>query len=167
MTVLESLGLRWTIGIGGVEVQRATTGTIVTHALGSCIGVAVFDAHAQIGGMLHAQMPMAAKSPDLARSEPCRFVDLAVPQLFQRAVTAGADKRRLRVTVAGAANMSGTVQPLFDIGQQNLTALRKALWKLGVLISAEETGGSIPRTMYLDLANGSTVVQSGSDRRPL
>lgn len=167
MPATEAIGPRWVIGIGGLEVRRSAGGVIITHALGSCIGVAVHDPYAQVGGMVHAQMPSSLKSPDLARSDPGRFVDLGVALLFQRAVEAGADKRRLRITVAGAANMSGATNPLFDIGQQNLTALRKALWRLGVLISAEETGGAIPRTMYLDLGTGTTTVQSGADRRNL
>lgn len=167
MAASEIIGQRFVIGIGGLQVVRATPGAIITHALGSCIGVAVWDACTQIGGMLHAQMPTSLKSPDLARSDPGRFVDLGVPLLVQRAEQAGADRRRLRLTVAGAANMSGAANPLFDIGQQNLTALRKALWRLGLLIAAEESGGSIPRTMYLDLVSGATTVQTGTDRRPL
>jgi chemotaxis protein CheD len=167
MAASEILGQRFVIGIGGLQVTSGVVGTIVTHALGSCIGVAVWDAHARVGGMLHAQMPISLKSPDLARSDPCRFVDLGVPLLFQQAEQAGANRRRLRVTVAGAANMSGATSPMFDIGQQNLTALRKVLWKLGMLIAAEETGGRIPRTMYLDLVSGATTVQSGTDRRNL
>lgn len=167
MPATEVIGPRWVIGIGGLTVQRADCGAIITHALGSCLGVAVIDPYAQVGGMLHAQMPTSAKSPELAAKDPGRFVDLGVPLLFQQAVAAGADKRRLRVTVAGAANMSGATNPLFDIGQQNLTALRKALWRLGALIAAEETGGAIPRTMILDLATGQTSVQSGTARRQL
>jgi chemotaxis protein CheD len=163
----EILGQRFTIGIGGLQVAKATVGTIVTHALGSCIGVAVWDAANQVGGMVHAQMPSSLKSPDLARSDPGRFVDLGVEILFRQAEQLGANRKRLRVTVAGAANMSGATNPLFDIGQQNLTALRKALWRLGVLIAAEETGGTIPRTMHLDLVSGATTVLSGGDRRIL
>ena len=163
----EYFGPRWTIGIGGLDVQTGNLGTIVTHALGSCIGVTVFDPVAHVGGMLHAQMPIAAKSPDLAKSDPGRFVDLGMQLLFQEAIAAGAEKRRLRIAVAGAANMSGNPNPMFDIGQQNLTALRKVLWKLGALIAAEDTGGSTPRTMYLDLASGTTTVQSGTVRRSL
>ncbi len=163
----EYFGPRWTIGIGGLEVQSGTLGTIVTHALGSCIGVTVHDPIAHIGGMLHAQMPISAKSPDLARTDPYRFVDLGMHQLIQEAVAAGANKRRLRIVVAGAANMSGNTNPMFDIGQQNLTALRKALWKLGSLIAAEDTGGTNPRTMYLDLASGTTTIQSGTVRRSI
>lgn len=167
MPVGEAVGPRWVIGIGGLEVRRASGGVIITHALGSCIGVALHDPRAGVGGMVHAQLPSSLKSPELARTAPGRFVDLGVEQLFRLAAEAGADRRRLRVTVAGAANMSGAASPLFDIGQQNLTALRKALWRLGVLIAAEETGGCIPRTMSLDLASGATTVQSGAERRNL
>ncbi len=163
----EIVGPRWVIGIGGLEVVREEGGCIITHALGSCLGVAIFDPATRVGGMLHAQMPISLKSPDLAREQPARFVDLGVDMLFRRATELGANRRRLRLTVAGAANMSGATSPLFDIGQQNLTALRKALWRLGVLIAAEDTGGSSPRTMVLDLGSGRTTIQSGACRKDL
>ncbi len=167
MPSTEVFGPRWVIGIGGLEVRRAAAGCIITHALGSCLGITVLDPIAQVGGMLHAQMPTSLKSPELARTDPCRFVDLGMEQLVQRALQLGADKRRLRMTVAGAANMSGSANPMFDIGQQNLTALRKALWRIGVLIAAEDTGGCQPRTMYLHLSTGHTTVQIGFTRKEL
>ena len=167
MPSTETIGPRWVIGIGGLEVVRADHGTIVTHALGSCLGVTVFDPAMRVGGMLHAQMPTSLKSPDLARTDPARFVDLGTDLLIRRAQELGADKRRLRLAVAGGANMSASASPLFDIGVQNLTALRKALWRIGVLVAAEDTGGSIPRTLHLDLATGRTTVQTGASRKEL
>lgn len=167
MAASEILGPRWVIGIGGLEVVRAEAGVIVTHALGSCLGVTVFDPTARIAGMLHAQMPTSLKSPDLARSDPARFVDLGMDLMLRRCQELGGDRRRLRLAVAGAANMSGSTSPLFDIGQQNLTALRKVLWRVGLLIAAEDTGGAHPRTMYIDVASGRTTVQTGAARKDL
>jgi chemotaxis protein CheD len=87
--------------------------------------------------------------------------------LVNRAVQLGADKRRLRLTVAGGANMTSTTDDRFNVATQNLTALRKILWRLGVLIAGEDTGGSCPRTMYLDLTTGNTVVQAGGIRKEI
>jgi chemotaxis protein CheD len=167
MPATEVFGPRWTIGIGGLEVVHADAGAIVTHALGSCLGICVLDPYAHVGGMLHAQLPTGARSPELARSEPARFVDLGLPLLVQRAIALGADKRRLRLTVAGAANMTGTQGDLFNVAAQNLTSLRKTLWRLGLLIAAEDTGGTTPRTMYLDLGGGGTTVVSAGVRKEL
>ena len=157
---------RHVIGIGGLEV-RCGPGEIATYALGSCLGITIHDPTSGVGGMLHAQLPCAARSPERARETPGLFVDSGLELLFARAVALGANRRRLRVAVAGAASMSAVANDVFNIPQQNLTALRKALWRLGVLIAAEDTGGSHPRTMYLDLATGRTTVQTGATRTDL
>jgi chemotaxis protein CheD len=167
MPATEVSGPRWTIGIGGLEVVRADDGALVTHALGSCLGVAVIDPHARVAGMLHAQLPASVRSPELAQSEPGRFVDLGVPLLIQRATALGAEKRRLRLTVAGGANMTGTADDRFNVAAQNLTALRKTLWRLGVLIAGEDVGGCVPRTMYLDITTGNTIVLASGIRKEI
>ena len=46
------------------------------------------------------------------------------------------------------------------IGKRNRTILRKVLWKVGVSLAAEDTGGSIARTMSLDLVKGDVRVRT-------
>jgi chemotaxis protein CheD len=149
-------GSQIVIGIGGLEVRRG--GCIVTYALGSCLGVTVFDAVSGVGGMLHAQLPLAARIPERARENPALFVDRGLTLLVERAIALGAEKRRLRLTVAGGANITATDNDLFNIARQNLTIMRKILWQLGMIIAAEDTGGSTPRNLSLDLTTGATRV---------
>ena len=151
---------RVVIGIGGIEARRADRGTIITHALGSCLGIVVYDAQARVGAMLHAQLPLGQLNADLARESPGRFVDLGIPLLFQAAVALGANRRLLRVTVAGAANMIATTNDLFNIATRNLTVMRKVFWQQGILLAGEDTGGTSPRTMTLRLDTGETVIDS-------
>ncbi len=151
---------RVVVGIGGLEARRADRGMIITHALGSCLGIVVYDPHARIGAMLHAQLPMGQLNAELARQNPERFVDLGIPLLFKAAVDLGANRRLLRVTVAGAANMIATTNDLFNIATRNLTVMRKLFWQQGVLLAAEDTGGTSPRTMTLKLDTGETVIDS-------
>ena len=40
---------------------------------------------------------------------------------------------------------------VFNIGQRNCLAMRKILWKAGVIVQAEETGGKTARTMRLEM----------------
>ena len=48
----------------------------------------------------------------------------------------------------------------FRIGSRNRTVLRKILWKLNILLAADDTGGQHSRTMTLRLADGSIALRS-------
>ena len=152
------------VGIGELKVLKDTRGFIITHALGSCIGITIYDATAKVGGMLHAQLPAAATNPARAQNEPAVFVDLGVPLLFKTAMSLGAEKRRLRVAVAGGAAVGACATDLFQIGARNLTVMRKLFWMNGVLIKGEDSGGTKPRTMALDLTTGETWIESEGKR---
>lgn len=151
------------IGIGGLAVRRAAAGSIVTHALGSCVAVAIHDPQAQVGGMLHAQLPLAGQHPERAREMPSLFVDTGLRLLLERLLAAGARKTRWRLTVAGGANLA-SASDYFDIANRNLTVLRKLCWQQGLVIAGEDTGGAHPRTMSLDLATGMTTIESQGRR---
>jgi chemotaxis protein CheD len=56
---------------------------LVTHALGSCLGLMVYDPEARVGGLLHAMLPLSKINPEKARSNPFMFVDTGVPRLFR------------------------------------------------------------------------------------
>ena len=151
---------RVVLGIGGLAVHRGDAGLIVTHALGSCVGITIWDPVARVGGLLHAQLPAGAGNPERAQREPGIFVDLAVPELFRNAYALGAEKSRLRVTVAGGACIGGSGNDLFSIGKRNLTVVRKLFWQNSILVAGEDTGGERPRTMSIDFATGHTLIAS-------
>ncbi|MDW8372768.1 MAG: chemotaxis protein CheD [Planctomycetota bacterium] len=157
---------RVVIGIGGLAVRQASAGCIVTHALGSCLGIAIHDPVAKVGGMVHAQLPLAGQHPERAREMPSLFVDTGVRLLLERMLAAGARKTRWRLTVAGGANLA-TASDYFEIANRNLTVLRKLCWQQGLVIAGEDTGGAHPRTMLLDLASGATIVEAQGRRYEL
>jgi chemotaxis protein CheD len=81
------------------------------------------------------------------------FADSGVPLLFRAAYQLGAEKRRLQVWLAGGAQVMDD-HGFFDIGRRNYTAVRKILWKAGVLIQGEEVGGTSSRTVRIEVATG-------------
>jgi chemotaxis protein CheD len=87
------------------------------------------------------------------------FTDTGVPLLLQTLLDMGAEKRRLIAKVAGAAKLLDEGNT-FRIGDRNMVVLRKIFWKNNILIAAEETGGSVARTMYLYMDSGQTVLRS-------
>jgi chemotaxis protein CheD len=146
------------IGIGDCQVSKEPEGTLVTYALGSCIAVIIHDPVAGVGGLLHFMLPES--SLDLAKAErnPFMFADTGIPVLFRSAYQLGADKKRLVVTVAGGAQMMDT-QGTFNIGKRNCLAMRKILWKAGVLVNAEHLGGDVSRTIRLEVRSGKVMLR--------
>src|SRR4051794_30394735 len=85
---------------GELAVSASPQDALVAHALGSCIGVAVHDSVLAIGGMAHIQHPAKLPHSPRGRSSWCS-ADLAVSELIRRVLALGANKRRLRVIIAG------------------------------------------------------------------
>lgn len=141
------------VGVADLAVTRDPKKSIVTYALGSCIGVTLYDPIAKVGGMLHFMLPESTVSQDKAAANPAMFGDLGIPLLHQKMLEAGAKKERLIVCAAGGAEVLAD-DGHFRIGNRNRTILRKILWKLNLLLSAEDTGGQNSRTLALRIEDG-------------
>ncbi|HSW47305.1 MAG TPA: chemotaxis protein CheD [Phycisphaerae bacterium] len=152
--------MRHVVGVGDMKIARGAGEIIVTHALGSCLGITLHDPVAQVGGLFHVMLPAASVSPDKAEKNPFMFVDTGTPLFFKEAYAAGAAKGRLTVKVAGGASL-GNGEDFFAIGKRNFIMLRKLFWKNGIMIAAEDIGGHISRTMFLDVGTGRTRLHSG------
>jgi chemotaxis protein CheD len=159
--------VKHTVGVADMRISGTLGDVIVTHALGSCLGLAVHDPHAGVGGLLHVMMPQASINPEKAAANPYMFVDSGVPAFFRSLYQAGGVKARLVVKVAGGGNVQGLSEDRFAIGRRNYVLLRKVLWQNGVLIAAEDVGGTIPRTMYLEIGTGRTWLSTAGQEREL
>ncbi len=155
--------MRLVVGIAEMQITNQPDDLLVTHALGSCIGIAIHDPVACVGAILHYMLPLSSLDLVKAAKNPYMFGDTGIPTLFQKAHKAGATKENLRVCMAGGASVIQDTQN-FDIGARNVVIARKLFWKNAVLISAEHVGGTAPRTLYLDMTNGSSWFTSGRDR---
>ena len=155
---------RRVVGIGEFAVSKTPSDTIVTHALGSCIAVCIWDASAGVGGLLHFLLPDSAINPDRAKTQPATFANSGLPLLFQAAYALGLDKKRCRVRLVGGAEIAnpGGISSL-NVGKRNLLAARNILWRNGLLIEGEVTGGTIPRSVALHMQDGAIDVTSGRD----
>ena len=147
------------VDIADYAVTNDRGNTLVTHSLGSCIGLTLWDPETRVGGMIHYMLPESSISPEKAKLRPAMFADSGLPLLFRKAFELGASKKRLVVKVAGGASLlddNGT----FNIGKRNYVILRKLLWRNNVLIQAEDVGGSISRTLRLNIETGRTTIRN-------
>lgn len=149
------------VGIADMRLSTSADDELVTYALGSCLGISLFDPVSRVGGLLHVMLPDSGIDEARAEDNPSVFVDTGVPQLFKRCYAAGAAKERLQVVVAGGAYTGAGEADHFQIGQRNVTMLRRLLWKNGVLIHKQDVGGREARTMSLSMQSGQVRLKRG------
>lgn len=154
------------VDIADLAVSNDPGCTLITYSLGSCIGVALWDPVARVGGMLHYMLPESAISPGKANEQPAMFADTGIPLLFKRMYSLGAEKKKMIVKVAGAAQMMDA-KGIFNIGKRNHLALRKILWQNNVMIDAEDVGGIEGRTMRLDVGTGRVIIKTKAGEHEL
>ena len=158
--------MKYTVGVSDMKLSNCAGDVIVTHALGSCIGIAIHDPESGVGGILHYMLPLSTVDPEKAGKNPFMFGDTGIPTLFEEAYKLGAKKDKLRVVMAGGAQVFED-RDFFDIGKRNTVIARKLFWKNNVLIAAEHVGGHAPRTMYLEIGPGATYFTSRGERTDL
>jgi chemotaxis protein CheD len=147
------------VGVADGGVSQDRDSMLVTYALGSCVAVMLHDPVAGVSGMVHYMLPESSMSSEKSTARPWMFADTGISYLLRAILERGGDKRRLVVCAAGGAQIMDD-DSTFNIGKRNCLALRKALWRWGLTASAEETGGTMPRTVRMEVATGRVWLQS-------
>ena len=81
------------VGVSDMKLSAQEGDQVVTHALGSCVGIAIYDASAGVGGILHYMLPLSQVDPAKAAANPMMFGDVAIPLFFEQSYRLGAKKR--------------------------------------------------------------------------
>jgi chemotaxis protein CheD len=148
------------VGISDYKLARCPN-VFVTYALGSCVGICLYDKQLKIGGLSHIMLPESNmfSQNDINRM---KFADTAIVDLVQGLTKLGADRRRLTAKIAGGAQMFEVQQGSLvgTIGDRNIFSVKKTLQGLKIPIIAEDTGLNYGRTVYFDLDTGIMKVQS-------
>lgn len=155
-----------TVDISDMKVSTRNDDIIITYSLGSCVALSLYDPVAGVGGLIHCMLPLSKIDPAKAMANPCMFTDLGVQTLLQAVFDQGAKRENLITKVAGGARLLDT-KNLFRIGERNYTVLRKVLWKNNILITAEDVGGTISRTVSLYMETGKTTIKTGGKETEL
>lgn len=145
------------VTIGQLVVAEAPA-RLMTPALGSCVGVALYDPFARRGGLAHVMLP--GPHPDYDDEAPGRFADYAVPELVKMLSERGTITRRIQARLAGGAAMFKGESSISTIGARNVAEVKRLLALMSIPVVAEDTGEAHARTLEMALATGETVVRS-------
>ena len=146
------------VGIGDMKFTRGN-GTIITYALGSCIGITVYDPAIKLGGLLHIMLPNRSDPND---PKIYKYADSGIREMVRKLSAFGMVKSRTVVKIAGGAKMfdiKGNTD-FGNIGQRNAAMVKKILMEERMRITSEDTGGAYARTMLLNVDNGDVVIRT-------
>ncbi|SHI68335.1 chemotaxis protein CheD [Propionispora hippei] len=128
--------------------------SLISYGLGSCVGIAMYDAVSKIGGLAHIMLPDSTQAR--SAENPAKFADTALPLMLDEMLRMGASKSRITAKIAGGAQMFtfANATDIMRVGERNSEAVKNILKKIDVRMIAEDTGGNYGRTVELKLESG-------------
>lgn len=146
------------VGIADMKMEKGA-GMLITYALGSCIGICLYDPGIKLGAMIHIMLPI---NMETGRKNTMKYADTGIRETVKQMEAKGALRSRITAKIAGGAKMfevSGG-SSLGNIGQRNIESVHMNLKKEGIRILKEDVGGSVARTLLFDVSNGTGYIRS-------
>ena len=119
--------------------------------LGTCVGLALFDPKAKVGGVIHLLLPEPVGSSTGYQDE--KYASHGVPVFIEAVLKAGASKENLKAWIAGGA-LVGPVDGrdlALDIGGRTADVTKAILSAQGIPVERQETGGFFSCCLSLDM----------------
>lgn len=153
------MGKNVIVGISDMAYSKAPD-VLATYALGSCVGICIYDKHNHIGGLSHVLLPQSTTND---KNQAMKFANTAIPLLLENLLKMGAVKPYMTAKIVGGAQMfamNNTASSVAQIGQRNVEAVKIALRTANIRIIAEDTGLDYGRSVFFDLATGIVKVKT-------
>lgn len=150
---------RVVVGVGDLAVSNNANVSLSTFALGSCVGIIVYDSVAKVGGLIHIMLPDSTLSPDKALKQPAMFADTGMPLMHRNLCGMRAERTRMKAFVAGGASVISGAD-MFKIGERNIKAVKKLIGALGVRVIKADVGGVNNRTIHLNIGTGEVSMKT-------
>ena len=144
------------VGIADGKTVRYP-GKLVTYALGSCVGICLYDPLAQVAGMVHILLPYQEEAVNTKNSY--KFADAGVMLLIREMEKMGALRSRMTAKLAGGAEMFQYAGAGAKIGMRNVEAAKEVLRQTGIRVVAEDTGENHGRTIWFSAETGELEVR--------
>lgn len=149
---------RITVGIADMKMTRQE-GELITYALGSCIGISIYDPMIKLGALIHIMLP---EQKGMADMNLFKYADTGVTETVRKLCAFGGIKARMECKLAGGAKMfefkSGG--ELGNIGERNAQSVKRMIRQEGIRIIGEDTGANYARTMLLDVNTGKVSIRT-------
>jgi chemotaxis protein CheD len=136
------------------QLHAAAAPTAITTVLGSCVSVCLHDPVARVGGMNHYLLPH-----NVERERSPRFGNVAVPQLIEALLQAGATRGALVAKVFGGASVIGAMARGRRLGEENAILALRLLEEARIPVLDQDVGGGRGRKLVYFSDDGTAWVR--------
>lgn len=144
------------VGIADMKTARME-GVLITYALGSCIGITLYDPVIKLGGLLHIMLPRAE---NMKGNDVYKFADTGIREMLRKMQVFGGRTSRYVCKIAGGAKMFEMQGNLGNIGQRNIESVRQVMQQEQIRIVRQDVGDTYARTMSMDVATGVVKIRT-------
>ena len=146
------------VGIADMKMAQ-NDGMLITYALGSCIGICLYDPGIRLAALVHVMLPL---NMETGRKSPLKYADTGIRETLKQMEARGASRARITAKIAGGARMFDTPGGgnLGNIGQRNIESVHMTLKQERIRLLREDVGGTAARTLLFDAASGDACVRS-------
>ena len=137
-----------TIGIADMKMAR-NEGVLITYALGSCIGICLYDPFIRLGALVHIMLPI---NMETNRTSPLKYADTGIRLTLSKMEQMGARRAHIVAKIAGNGSLG-------NIGQRNIDSVHHVLQQERIRLLREDVGGSTARTLLFDVATGEGCIK--------
>ena len=89
--------------VGIADMKMAQNGEkLITYALGSCIGICLYDPQIKLAAMVHIMLPL---NMEAGRKNAFKYADTGIRETLNQMTARGALKGRITAKIAGGAKM--------------------------------------------------------------
>ncbi len=153
------------VGMADLKVA-AEPGVLITIGLGSCVGIALYDARTRVGGLAHIMLPNSKRTSSKSNGgdlNPMKYADTAVDLTLQKMIRKHATKKNITAKIAGGAHMFACAKDsssFLQVGDNNVTAVKEKLKQEGIRLLSEDVGLNYGRTVELHTNDGKYVIKT-------
>ncbi len=129
------------------EFYVSKAGEMIVTVLGSCISACIRDVQLGIGGMNHFMLPeqgvhSSERWGTSDVSSASRYGNWAMEFLINEILKLGGTRRNLEIKICGGGNV---LSNMTDIGERNISYVRKYIFEKNFELAAEDVGDIYPR----------------------
>ena len=137
------------VGIADMKMAQYE-GMLVTYALGSCIGICLYDPGLRLAALVHVMLPL---NMETGRRSPMKYADTGIRETLRQMEARGARRSRMVAKIAGGGSLG-------NIGQRNIESVHMTLKREGIKLLREDVGGTVARTLLFDAESGEACIRS-------
>ena len=142
------------------EIVVGDRNSIITaKALGSSLGICLYDSYDRCGGFVECLLPKCTKD------ERSCYVDVGIQQLYDQVTSISESHQPLIAKLIGGASLfqGKNQQHEDDIGHRNIKMAYDVLMQLHIPVVAADVGDTFGRTLHFHLDDVNVYIETKRD----